>query len=44
MGVGMTVVVSKRDACHAAAILRENGVAAYRLGEIVRGDEGVILW
>ena len=44
MGVGMTVVVSRRDACHAAAILRRNGVEAYRLGEIVRSDEGVILW
>jgi phosphoribosylformylglycinamidine cyclo-ligase len=44
MGVGMTVVVSRRDACHAAAILRRSGVEAYRLGEIVRGDEGVILW
>ncbi|MBQ2062730.1 MAG: phosphoribosylformylglycinamidine cyclo-ligase [Oscillospiraceae bacterium] len=44
MGVGMTVVVSRKDACRAAAILRENGVEAYKLGEIVRGDEGVILW
>ena len=44
MGVGMTVVVSKKDACHAAAILRQNGVEAYKLGEIVKGDEGVILW
>ena len=44
MGVGMTVVVSRRDACHAAAILRRNGVEAYKLGEIVKGDEGVVLW
>ncbi len=44
MGVGMTVVVAKADACHAVAILRQNGVEAYKLGEIVRGDEGVILW
>jgi len=44
MGVGMTVVVSKSDACRAAAILRRRGVEAYKLGEIVRGDEGVILW
>ena len=44
MGVGMTVVVSKKDACRAAAILRRNGVEAYKLGEIVKGDEGVILW
>ncbi len=43
MGVGMTVVVSRRDACRAAAILRRNGVEAYKLGEIVRSDEGVIL-
>jgi len=44
MGVGMTAVVSRRDACRAAAILRRNGVEAYKLGEIVRGDEGVALW
>ena len=44
MGVGMTVVVSRRDACHAAAILRRNSVEAYKLGEIVKGDEGVVLW
>ena len=44
MGVGMTVVVSRADACRAAAILRQNGVEAYKLGEIVRSDEGVILW
>ena len=44
MGVGMTVVVAKKDACLAAAILRRSGVEAYKLGEIVRGDEGVILW
>ena len=43
MGVGMTVVVSRRDACRATAILRRNGVEAYKLGEIVRSDEGVIL-
>lgn len=43
MGVGMSVVVAKEDAERALAILREAGEDAYLLGEIVKGDEGVIL-
>ena len=34
MGVGMSAVVSAEDADTAIAALRENGVGAYRLGEI----------
>ena len=34
MGVGMSAVVSAEDADAAIAVLRENGVDAYRLGEI----------
>ena len=44
MGVGMSVVVSKEDAERALSILKANGEDAYIIGEVVKGDEGVILW
>ena len=44
MGVGMSVVVAKEDAERALEILRECGEEAYILGEVVKTDEGVILW
>ena len=43
MGVGMCVVVSKEDAEKALETLRGAGEEAYLLGELVEGDEGVIL-
>ena len=43
MGVGMTVVVSKEDKEEALKILKENGEDAYVIGEIVKGDEKIIL-
>ncbi len=43
MGVGMTVVVSKDTADEALAALKESGVDAYVLGEIVRGEDKVEL-
>ena len=43
MGVGMTVVVSPDTADRALAALGENGVNAYVLGEIVRGEDKVAL-
>ena len=43
MGVGMIAVVSKEDAEKAIETLKANGEDAYLLGEIVSGDEGVIL-
>ncbi len=43
MGVGMTVVVSKETADKAQAALKESGVDAYVLGEIVRGEAKVEL-
>ena len=43
MGVGMSVVVDKNDADKALAILREQGEAAYVIGEIVASDDGMIL-
>ncbi len=44
MGVGMSVVVSASDVDKALEILRAGGEEAYVLGEIVKGDEGVILY
>ena len=43
MGVGMSVVVAKNDVEKALSILKANGQDAYVLGEIVKGDDGVIL-
>ena len=43
MGVGMSVVVPAAEVDKALEILRANGETAYVIGEIVKGDEGVIL-
>ena len=43
MGVGMSVVVDKADVDTALEILKANGEDAYVLGEIIEGNEGVIL-
>ena len=43
MGVGMTVIVAKDDVQKTLDILKAHGEDAYVLGEIVSGDEGVIL-
>ncbi len=43
MGVGMSVVVSASEAEKALEILRANGEDAYVIGEIVAGDDGVVL-
>ena len=43
MGVGMSVTVAKQDADKALAVLRESGEDAYIIGEIVTGNESVVL-
>lgn len=43
MGVGMSVIVKRDDADRALSVLRANGEDAYIMGEVVCGDEGVIL-
>ena len=43
MGVGMSIVVPADEVETALEILREAGEDAYVIGEIVAGDEGVIL-
>lgn len=41
MGVGMCVCVAKADADRAISVLRESGVDAYVMGELVNGETGV---
>jgi len=41
MGVGMSAVVSEKDADKAVKILKENGEDAYIIGEIINSDEKV---
>ncbi len=43
MGVGMVVVVDKADADKAVAAINAAGEEAYVMGELVDGDEGVII-
>ena len=43
MGVGMSVVVPKAQEQEALNILKANGVEAYTMGIIVKGEEKVVL-
>ncbi|MBP3414009.1 MAG: phosphoribosylformylglycinamidine cyclo-ligase [Clostridia bacterium] len=43
MGVGMSIVVPANEVETALAVLKENGEEAYVIGEIIKGDEGVVL-
>ena len=43
MGVGMSVVVPAAEVDKAIEILTANGETAYVIGEIIKGDDGVIL-
>ena len=43
MGVGMSVVVPKEEVETAIEILKSFGEDAYVIGEIVKGDEGIII-
>lgn len=43
MGVGMSLIVSAADAEKAVSLLKASGEEAYVMGEIVPGDEGVII-
>ena len=43
MGVGMTVVVPAAQADTALSVLKEQGIEAYLMGTIVKGEEKVIL-
>ncbi len=41
MGVGMTATVDPKDVNLALKVLRDQGIEAYELGEIVKSDKGV---
>lgn len=43
MGVGMSIVVAKEEAEKALEVLKANGEEAYIIGEIVAGEEKVII-
>ena len=43
MGVGMSVVVPRDEVETALEILKAHGEDAYVIGEIVKGDDGVVL-
>jgi phosphoribosylformylglycinamidine cyclo-ligase len=43
MGVGMSITVAADEVDMALEILRANGEDAYVIGEIVKGDDGVII-
>ena len=43
MGIGMVVIVSKEDEEEAKKVLEELGEKAYTLGEVIEGNDGVII-
>ncbi|MBQ4608946.1 MAG: phosphoribosylformylglycinamidine cyclo-ligase, partial [Clostridia bacterium] len=43
MGVGMSIVVPAAEAELALSILKDNGIDAYVIGDIIEGEEKVIL-
>ena len=43
MGVGMSIILDNKDADKALEVLRANGEDAYIIGEVVEGNEGVII-
>lgn len=43
MGIGMVVIVSKEDEEDAKKVLEEFGEKAYTLGEVIEGNDGVII-
>ena len=43
MGVGMSIVVPADEAELSLSVLKENGIDAYVIGEIIEGDEKIII-
>lgn len=43
MGIGMVVIVSKEDEEETKKVLKELGEKAYTLGEVIEGNDGVII-
>ena len=44
MGIGMVLAVPADHAEKTIAAAEAAGETAYRIGEVVKGDEGVVLW
>lgn len=44
MGIGMVITISKEDEETAKNILQASGEEVYTLGEVIRSDDGVVLW
>ena len=42
MGIGYTVIVNKEDVSKALDILKEQDIAAYQIGEIVKSNDAPI--
>lgn len=43
MGVGMSIVVAKKDVKEAISILKINDIDAYEIGTIIKSEDGVVL-
>lgn len=43
MGIGMSIVIPKEKVAEAIALMKEFDIQAYEIGEIVNGDEGIII-
>ncbi len=43
MGIGMSIVIPKEKVAEAIALMKEFDIEAYEIGEIVNGDEGIII-
>ena len=43
MGIGMVLVLTKKDIDRAIAALKKSGVNAHVIGKVIKGDRGVII-
>ncbi len=43
MGIGMSIVIPKEKVAEAIALMKEYDIAAYEIGTIVKGDQGIII-
>ena len=43
MGVGMSIVVPADEVELSLSVLKENGIDAYVIGEIIKGEEKVVI-
>ncbi|MFA5500898.1 MAG: AIR synthase-related protein, partial [Candidatus Omnitrophota bacterium] len=43
MGIGMVIVVPKNDVDKSVRVLKQNGVKAYVIGSVVKGNREVVI-